>query len=516
MAASKDNPKYTVYLVDGTKKYNITPAVTNITLSHQDRQLAQSATITAANIKTKSGKTICQIVKVRARIFIHANDGDKSAEVFRGWIWTEYHESDMEASAVKMKCYDNLIYLQESEDSLYFSKGKTTKAVLSEICNKWGIKLDFTYSSITHSKLVLRGTLSNIILSDILEKTMRKKGIRYVVYSAEGVMNVAPVGSNTKIYKIEKKENAVKVRYEKTMDDMVTKVKILGNAKDSGKVPVVATVKGNTAKYGTLQKLETKSNDDSLSTAKKEAKSIIQYNGIPTKEYTVTAPDIPWIKKGDKVYVKAGHITGEYLIVAGIERSISNKAKTMSLTLVEAAITTAATNSSSSSSANSSASAESSKSAWFEAMETQYNWSKHQRYKWVTPTVESSKRNGTCVSFVAISLQRIGYLPKKKYFYARPSNGKMVGNGADYVRNHPDKFSYSYPKKTVKQLAKEGKIEAGDIVAFKNPKYHIMVFMGFNKRGRAIFNTMGHNRGLKIPYSSYENRKVDLLVRLKL
>lgn len=333
MAASKENPEYTVCLVDGDKKYNITPAVIDITMSHQDRQLAQSATITAANIKTASDKTICELMKVRKRIFIYANDGEKKEEVFRGWIWTEYHDSDMESSELKMKCYDNLIYLQQSEDSLYFSKGKTTSAIMKKICSKWGIKLKFSYVSITHTKLVLKGTLSNIILSDILEKVRRKKGKRYVVYSKKNVMHIATMGANKKIYKIEKQNNAVEVRYQRSLDDVVTKVKILGNAKDSGRVPTVATVKGDTKKYGTLQKLETKSSDDSLSTAKKEAKYTIKEKGTPISEYTVTAPDIPWIKKGDKVYVEAGHITGKNLLVYGIERSISNKRKTMTLTL---------------------------------------------------------------------------------------------------------------------------------------------------------------------------------------
>ena len=149
-------------------------------------------------------------------------------------------------------------------------------------------------------------------------------------------------------------------------------------------------------------------------------------------------------------------------------------------------------------------------------METQFNWSKKQTYRWVSPSVSSSKSNGTCITFVAVSLQRIGYLPEGKYFYAHPNTGKMVGNAANYVKNHSDKFKYSYPKKTVKQLANEGKIEPGDIVSFKDPAYHTMVFMGFNKSGRPIFNTMGHTRGLKITYRNYESRKVDLLVRLKL
>lgn len=334
MAASLDNPVYTVYVIDGNNKYNITPAVNSLDFSNPQRQLAQSVSIIATNIKTATGKTICDITDVRKRVFIYADDGATKDEVFRGWIWTKYHKTDVDSTQVTLKCYDNLIYLQESDDSLYFSKGKNTKSVISSICDKWGIKLNYSYSTITHAKLVLKGTLSNIIMSDILDLVKNRTGKKYVITSQKDVMNVAPEATNKTIYNITKKNNAVETRWEKSMDGMITKVQILGSAdKDTEKVPVVATVKGDTAKYGTLQKLQTQGSEDSLSEAKKEANATIKEHGKPAVEYNVIATDIPWIKKGDMVYVEAGHITGKNLIVKGIERDISNKRKTMTLTL---------------------------------------------------------------------------------------------------------------------------------------------------------------------------------------
>ena len=341
MAATKDNPTYTVYLIENSStKYNITPAVISISMSNQDNQVAQRVEITAANIKIATGKTskaLCSLFEVRKRVFIYANDGEKKEEVFRGFTWTKYHETDLETNEGRITCYDNLIYLQESEDSLYFSKGKKTKSVISNICKKWGIKLNYTYSSITHSKLVLRGTLTDIMMSEILDKVKRRTGNKYVIYSQKDVMNVAPVGSNSKIYEITSKHNAIVARHETTMDGMVTKVKILGQAnKNTKNLPVVATVKGDTKKYGTLQKLqdaEYKDKNIKLAAAKKEARYTIKKDGKPKKEIIIEAVDIPWIKKGDAVKVKAGHVSGNKLIVAGIERDISNKKKTMTLTI---------------------------------------------------------------------------------------------------------------------------------------------------------------------------------------
>jgi hypothetical protein len=149
-------------------------------------------------------------------------------------------------------------------------------------------------------------------------------------------------------------------------------------------------------------------------------------------------------------------------------------------------------------------------------MKAQYEWSKNQKYKFVTPNIETSRNHGTCITFPAVSLQRLGILPKNKYFYFYPKTGRIAGNGGeDYVREHPEIYKLSYPNKTIAQLSKEGKIKKGDIVGFGNPAYHTMVFMGFNSKGKPIFNTMGHKRGLKVTYPSYASRKVNMLVRIK-
>ena len=151
---------------------------------------------------------------------------------------------------------------------------------------------------------------------------------------------------------------------------------------------------------------------------------------------------------------------------------------------------------------------------WYDAMKTQYNWSKNQIYKWVTPTVASSKTKGTCITFPMVSLQRLGLIGKGQYFYFHPQQKKITGTAAEYVKKHTELFKLSYPNKTIKELWKAGQIKKGDIIGFGNPYYHTMVFMGM-KNGKPIFNTMGSKRGLGIYYPTYANRKVNMLVRLK-
>lgn len=152
---------------------------------------------------------------------------------------------------------------------------------------------------------------------------------------------------------------------------------------------------------------------------------------------------------------------------------------------------------------------------WYDAMETQFNWSKNQTYYFVKPTVASSKTKGTCITFPAVSLQRLGLIPKGSYFYFHPQKLKMIGTAASYVKKHTEAFKVSYPNKTAKTLYKAGKLKKGDIVGYGNPAYHTMVFMGMSSKGYPLWNTMGHKRGLKIRYKAYENRKINMLVRIK-
>lgn len=155
---------------------------------------------------------------------------------------------------------------------------------------------------------------------------------------------------------------------------------------------------------------------------------------------------------------------------------------------------------------------------WFDAMTEQFNWSKNQIYDFNTyPTVENSKKEGTCITFPAVSLQRLGLLPKGGYFYLYPQTGRIAGNsiGVNYVKDHPEIYSVSYPNKTIAELWKAGKIKKGDIVGYGGADYHTMVFMGFNSKGQPIFNTMGHYKGLGVTYSNYADRKVDMLVHIK-
>ena len=322
---------YTVSIVSGDTKYDVTPAVQAIDRQERMEQMAQSAIIQLQNVKV-GDKWLSDLITVRNRIYVSADDGTQKGEVFRGFIWSRNYKSTLSEWSIILKCYDNLIYMQESEESAFFASGKDTKEVCKSLCDNWGVKLEYSYDTITHSKLVLRGALSDIFTADILDLVKDRTGKKYVILSEKDVMYIKPWGSNETIYHIKSGENAVQADSVVTLDGVTTKVVILGKADEGKREPIEATVTGKTKEYGTLQKIIDRDDGTSLADAKKDAQSILDEDGEPKWEYEVKAPDIPWIRLGDKVYVDAGNIK-DYLIVTEVDRVVDNIKIEMTLTL---------------------------------------------------------------------------------------------------------------------------------------------------------------------------------------
>lgn len=88
------------------------------------------------------------------------------------------------------------------------------------------------------------------------------------------------------------------------------------------------------------------------------------------------------------------------------------------------------------------------------ACKTQADWMKNSKYQWESnPTIEKSKKKGTCVTYVACVLQRLGILPSGKYIW-HDESGKVYGNN--------NKMTVTYPKGTLHSL--KSQLKAGDII----------------------------------------------------
>lgn len=317
MEASLENPKYSAYLVTGGgSKYNITNVLEDLSLTEGENSLAQKCDFTIANIKTKSG-LMSGIVDIAQKIYVYADTGSGKKEVFRGTIWTRKYNSADE-KVLPCVAYDHLIYAENSEDTFYFPAGKSTKSIFSTICGKWGIKLNYKFYSITHPKQtnqLQKKYISDMFL-ELLKEVKKKNGQKYIIRSANDTMTVSQRGTNGTIYHFVSKQNVEQTTSSRTLSGVITQVAITGKEDKEGRSPVEAIVKGQTGAYGTLQAIIERKEGTTLAEAKQEAQELINENGKPFESFSINGIDCPWVRKGDKISVSAGDLSGTFYVVS--------------------------------------------------------------------------------------------------------------------------------------------------------------------------------------------------------
>lgn len=332
--ASRVTPIYSVHFLNSSEQdIFVDTVILELKLSETKSEIAQKVSMQLVNCTNENGYLLSELINVRDRVFIYANDGEICQEVFRGYIWDKRYQNKQK-KIITLSCYDNLIYLQNSEASYYYPSGWKTSDIFADICQKWSIELVYNYESIWHKKLPISGYVSKIF-TDLLDKVKKNTGIKYVIRSAEDILYVDKYGANAneRVYEIKRGENAISTASRSTMEDVVTKILFTGKADDNGEVPITDALEGDTARWGTLQKLirddsedEDEDDEDTLyENAHDEGQYILDENGEPKETYEVSAIDIPWIRKGELVKINAGDMAFRYVVTSITHNAVTKK-----------------------------------------------------------------------------------------------------------------------------------------------------------------------------------------------
>jgi hypothetical protein len=320
--------QYYVYVTtESGTTLNVTNAVTNLGWEENEKEISARVSFTLVNARYKK-KKLSKIVKIGQLVTIKANWGAGSKKIIQAFIKEAEASSSKSAESYKITAYDCLFAMQKSQDNVFYKKGKKTKALITSIFGKWGIKLaSYSGPNVTHAKVVYKNkNISDIILG-ILDEA-EEKGGKKAIPRAEGLsVSIVGLGKNKEIYVLDG-TNCIEADYKVSIIDLVTKVVIMASDKKSEQSKVEATMTKNT-KYGVLQKIEMKAKSDSMSDAKKAAKKILDENSKPKRTRTIQCPDVPPVRKGDKVLVDAGSIEGEFLV-----KSIQHNADSGKMSMV--------------------------------------------------------------------------------------------------------------------------------------------------------------------------------------
>ena len=302
-------------------------ATSNVTTEENEGELAVRLEADFHNAKTSDGKRLHQKLPLGCRLSLYSDWGTGSNEVFRGAIFNWRYKEDPQEQ-ISITAYDPLFYLKNSKDDRYYKANTTGKAIIVDIAKAWGIPLGTVQGpNVALAKQIFRGDELSDMITNVLEQSKKRGGGEWVVRSKQGKLDVVQPGQNSPVYHFGADSNVSLVEDQQDIENLVTRVKVIGAEDKEGKAPVRATKDGRT-EFGILQDLVYERQYDNLSAATKAAEEILDEQGKPRKKRKVIAPDLPFLRKGDMVHITAGTLNG-YYVVLGITRKLSDLTMTL-------------------------------------------------------------------------------------------------------------------------------------------------------------------------------------------
>lgn len=326
--------RYRVVVMDENgNQYNIKDFVQNLGWEENENEISVRSSFTAKNDKTSKGY-LSSIIKPGCLVGIFASDGGSlDEEVARGYVekWNPTEKNS--GNSLKCTCYDELYKLQKSQDNRYFPSGTGTKSALQGIFDDWEIPQgEYQGPNASHGKTVCNNKYLSDIALELLDDAVKKGEEKCIIRASKGYTSVIPRGSNKTVY-VFRVDNSQSFSQSISTENLITRVKVVGQADDDGKRSVDATLNGKT-KYGIRQRIYTRGKDETLSDAKSAAQEILDDEGKIEKEMTVQSPDVPFIRKGDLVYIMSSSIS-DYYYVKSIQHNADVFSMTMELELAE-------------------------------------------------------------------------------------------------------------------------------------------------------------------------------------
>lgn len=325
---------YQVIAMDTNKnQYKINDYIQGLSWEENENEIAMRISFFAKNDKTSKGY-LSSLIKPGCLIGVFASDGkSKSEEVARGCVETWNPVEKNSGHTLRCIIYDDLYKLQKSQDNRYYPSGTGTKSAIQEILDDWGIpQSDYKGPNASHGKLVFNNKYVSDIVLDLLDDAVKLGAGKSIVKSSKGYTSVVERGSNKDVY-VFSADNAEMISQTISTADLVTRIKVIGQADDDGKRSVDATLNGLT-QYGIRQRIYTRGQDEEVTDAQSSAQEILNEKGKISKKMTVQAPDIPFVRKGDLVYLTSG-LTRDYYYVNGIQHNADIHSMTMDLEKAE-------------------------------------------------------------------------------------------------------------------------------------------------------------------------------------
>lgn len=313
-----------VLLPDG-ERLSLSKVATGIGWEEQSGELAARLQFQVLNQKLSSG-WLHQKLPLGARTVLRADWGEGFKDIHQGIVFDWSYENDG-LGILAVTAYDILIYLLRSKDERFYPNGTKARVIIEDIAKAWNIPLgQVSVPDMALSKQVFRGETLAGMLEKVLEQIRQRGGGKHVIRSSGGRIHVLPYGQNQTVYKFSA-DIVQHVSDRQDIEDLVTRVKIVGKSNDKGRTPVLATMDGRT-EFGVLQEIVYREQYDNAAAAKAAAQELLKERGAPRRRRNLTAPDLPFLRRGDKIHVAAGTLLGHFVVV-GIRHNADQRSMVM-------------------------------------------------------------------------------------------------------------------------------------------------------------------------------------------
>ncbi len=311
---------YRVAVMDGGgNQYNITDYIQNLGWEENENELSLRCSFTVRNEKTAKGY-LSELIRPGCLVGIFSSDGGfLDEEVARGYVerWNPVEKNS--GNSLKCTCYDELYRLQKSQDNRYYPSGTGTKSAILGVLDDWGIPRGaYQGPNAAHGKMVYNNRYLSDIILELLDDAVKKGEKRCLIRAEKGRVSVIPPGSNEIVY-VFGPDNAQALEQSISTESLVTRVKVTGQADNAGKRSVEVTLNGQT-EYGVRQRIYLRGTEETLRDAKTAAQEILEREGKPERRRKVQSPDLPFLRKGDLVYL-TGSFGLDYYYVKSIQHN---------------------------------------------------------------------------------------------------------------------------------------------------------------------------------------------------
>lgn len=343
------NVKYDLYAIRSTGEYiHLTPVASEISWEEQPNELAVRLQFSVRN-QLLNGAWLHEQLQLGGRTILKADWGNGWKDIHHGTIF-DWHYTQDGNGMLRVKSYDMLIYLLRSKDDRWYKNGTQASAIIRDIAKSWNIPLgQMDLPSVALAAQPFRSQTLAAMMASVMDQVHKRGKGRYVIRASNGQMHVVKTGQNKPVYRFD--ANVVSLSSDQQdIEDLVTRIKIVG--KKAGEVEKKTTSKRKTkkkaktrlrisdtldgqTKFGILQEIIYSQQYDTASAVREAALEVLKERGQPRRRRSVTVPDLPFIRRGDKVYIAAGTLLGDF-IVDGVRHDADNRIMTLEVTAADA------------------------------------------------------------------------------------------------------------------------------------------------------------------------------------